>query len=147
MICEEKCTVHFQGSYFWGDAQVLGYGRLKKIVQIKDTLNKKKSIPCWCWSRGLVFFFRIFLRFVLLLLLLNSGKIVIPHDHLLLLLQILYLVLFKSLQRQYELSISGRVDLAFFCNGYVAIYFQLSVLKSCPPCAAIIQQVLHCYLW
>ena len=37
----------------------------------------------------------------------HSGKLAIPHYHLFLLLHILHLVLFKSLQRQGELSISG----------------------------------------
>ena len=43
---EEKHTAHFQGCYFWVDAQVLGYGILKKMVQGKDTMNNKKSPPC-----------------------------------------------------------------------------------------------------
>ena len=84
------------------------------------------------------------MRLVLLLLLHHSGKLVIHNDHMFLPLQILHLVLFKSLQQQGELSISGdswvvfwwarygnrrlsflgRSDLPFVRNGFVAIYFQ-----------------------
>ena len=80
---------------------------------------------------------------VLLLLLYHSDKIAIPHYHLFLLLQILHLVLFKSLQHQVELSITGDIrvvlwwdiygnrrlsflkidDLPFVRNGFLAIYF------------------------
>ena len=42
-----------------------------------------------------LFFLHQFLRFVLPLLLHHSGKLAIPRDHLFLLLQILYLFLFK----------------------------------------------------
>ena len=83
-----------------------------------------------------------FWRFTLLLLLHHSGKLGIPHDHVFLLLQIMYLVLFKSLQRQGKLSISGyshvvfwwdrdgyrrlsflrRANLPFIWNGFVEIY-------------------------
>ena len=54
--CEEKPTFRFQGCYFWGDAQVLGYGRMKRMVQGKDTLNKKQIIPFRCWCHGPLFF-------------------------------------------------------------------------------------------
>ena len=84
-----------------------------------------------------------FLRLVLLLLLYHSGKIAIPHDHLVLLLQILHLVLFNFVQLQGGMSISGdscvvfwwarygnhqlsflkRADLPSVWNGFVAIYF------------------------
>ena len=83
------------------------------------------------------------MRLVLLLLLYHGGKIAIPHDHVFLLLHILHLVLFKLLQRQGGLGISGdihiafwwvrdgnrrlslgkRADLPFFKNRFVAIYF------------------------
>ena len=144
MIREEKHTVHSQGCYFWGDAQVLGYGVLKKIVQGKYTMNKNQRLSCWHWWHGLLFFLHQFLRLVLLLLLYHSGKIFVPHYHLFLLLQILHLVLFNLLQRQCELSISGdsrvvfcwdkdgnhrlsflrRADIPFVRNGFVMIYFQ-----------------------
>ena len=84
-----------------------------------------------------------FLRLFLLLLLYHSGKIAIPNYHLFLLLQILHLILLKSLQRQGNLIISGdsrvvfwwarygnhqlsflkRADLPSVWNGFVAIYF------------------------
>ena len=111
------------------------------MVQGKDALNKNQSLPCWRWCHGPLFFFHWFLRFVLLLLLHHSGKLAIPRDHL---LQILYLILFKSLQHQGKLSISGDIrvvfwwardgnrrlsflgisDLPFVRNGFVTIYFQ-----------------------
>ena len=132
-----------QSCWFWRDAQVLGYGILKKMVQGKDTLNNNQSLTCQSWWHGLLLFLHKFLRFVLLLLLHYSGKIAIPHYHMFLLIQILHLVLFKLLQRQGELSISGdihvvfwwaryvncrlsflkRSDLPFVRNGSVAIYF------------------------
>ena len=121
----------------------MGYGRLKKMIQWKDTPNEKQSLPCQSWCHSPLFFLLQFLRLVLLLLLYHSGKIAIPHYHLFLLLQILHLVHFKSLQRQGKLSISGdsrvvfkwvkdgnrhlpflkRADLLFVRNGFVAIYF------------------------
>ena len=145
MIREEKHAVHCQGCYFWEGAQVLGYGRLDKMVQGKDTLNKNQSIPCWRWLHGPLFFIHQFLRFVLFLLLHQSGKIAIPHDHLFFLPHILHLILSKSLQLQGELIISGdsqvvlwwavygnlclsflkRADIPFVRNGFVAIYFNL----------------------
>ena len=143
MNCEEKYTVYFQGCYFWGDTQVLGYVILKKMVQGKDTLKNNQSLPYRHWCHGPLLFLHLFLSLVLLLLLYHSGKISIPHDHLFLLFQIIHLVLFKSLQRQGELSISvdtrvvfwwtidgnfrlsflKRADLPFFRNGFVAIFF------------------------
>ena len=147
MIRDEKHTVHCQGFYFWGDAQVLGYGRLKKMVKLKETLNKNQRLPCWCWSHVLLFFLQQFMRFVLLLLLHNSGKFAIPHDTMLLLLRILHLILFKLLQRQSELSISGRADLRFVQNRFFMIYFWPSISKSCPPRAAKMKQGLRPYWW
>ena len=85
----------------------MGCGILKKMVQRKDTLNEKQSFPCWSWCHGPLLFIHQFLRFVLLLILHYSRKIVIPNYHLLLLLQVLHPVLFKSLQLQGELGISG----------------------------------------
>ena len=113
------------------------------MVQGKDTMNENQILPCWSWCYGPLLFLHRFLRFVLLLLLHHSGKLAIPHDHMFLLLQILHLVLFKSLQRQGELSISGdsrvvfqwaidgncrpsflgRAGLPFVRNGFVAISF------------------------
>ena len=69
------------------------------MMQGKDTLNKNQSLPCRRWWHGPLFFIHRFLRLVLLLLLHHSGKIAIPHYHLFLILQILHLALFKSLQR------------------------------------------------
>ena len=132
-----------QGCYFWRDTQVLGHGRQKKMVQGKDTPNNNQSLPCRHWWHGPMFFLHSFLCLVLLLLLYHSGKIDIPHYHMFLLIQILHLVLFKSVQRQGELSISGyihyafwwardgnnrlsflkRADLPLVRNGFVAIYF------------------------
>ena len=76
----------------------MGYGRLTKIVQGKNTLNKNQILPCQGWWHGLLFFLRRFLKLVLLLMLYHSGKIAIPRYHMFLLLQILHLVLFKLLQ-------------------------------------------------
>ena len=121
----------------------MGHGKLKKMVQVKDTLNNNQSLPCWRWWHGALLFIHQFLRLILLLLLYYSGKINIPHYHLFLLIHILHLVLFKFLQRQGKLSISGdihvvfwwdrggnlclsflkRADLPFVWNGFVAIYF------------------------
>ena len=141
------------------------------MVQVKDTLNKNQSLTCRCWWHGPLFFLHRFLRLVLLLLLYHSGKITIPHYHLFLLLQILHLVFFKSLQRQVELSISldscvvlwwardgnrrlsflKRADLPFFRNGFVAnlflTYFCPSVSKICPPGTATMRKWLRHYWW
>ena len=107
-------------------------------------LNEKQSLPCLCWCHSPLFFLHWSLRFILLLLLHHSDKPAIHHDHLFLLLQILHLVFFKSLQHQGELRISGysrvfiwwardcnrrlsflrRADLPFVWNGFVAIYFR-----------------------
>ena len=146
-IREEKHTVHFQGCYFWGEAQVMGYERMKKMVQGNYTLDEKQSLPCQSWCGGPLLFVHRFLCFFLFLLLHNSGKLTITHDHMFLLLNILQVVLFKLLQRQDELHISGRANLQFFWNEFFAIYFWLSVLKSCPPCAAKMQRWLHRYWW
>ena len=121
----------------------MGYVRLEEIVQGKDTLNKNQSVTFWRWRHGLLFFIHWFIRLVFLFLLYHSGRIAIPHYHMFLLSQVMHLVLFKSLQRQGEMSISGdirvvlwwsrdgnhclsflkRADQPFFCNGFVAIYF------------------------
>ena len=93
---------------------VLGYGRLKKMLQGKDTLNEKQSLPCWRWRHGPLFLLHRFLWFVLLLLLYHSDKLAIHHYHMFLLLQILHLVLFKLLQRQDEMSISGDSRVVFW---------------------------------
>ena len=85
----------------------MGYGRLKKMEQGKDTLNNNQNIPCQSWWHGPMFFIHIFMCLVLLLLLYHNGKITIHHYHLFLLLHNLHLFLFKSLQRQVELIISG----------------------------------------
>ena len=61
-----------------------------------------------------LFFLRQFLRLVLLLLLYHNGKIAIPRYHLFLLLQIMSLILFKALQRQGELIISGDSRVVFW---------------------------------
>ena len=147
MIRKEKHTVYFQGCSFWGDAQVLGYGRLNKRVQGRDMMNEKQSLPCWRWCRGLLSFLRWFLWFALLFLFRNIGKLVIPHDHLFLILNILYLILFKSLHRKGELSISGKSDLPFVWNIFVAIYFRPRVSKFCPSRAATMHQILCHYQW
>ena len=120
-----KHTVHCQGCYFWGDSQVLGYVILKKMMQEKEILNEKQSLPCRCWCHGQLLFINIFLRFFLLLLLHHSGKIAIPRDHLFLLLQILHLVLFKSLHRQVDMSIYGdrRVVLWWDIDGNLRLSF------------------------
>ena len=144
-LSAKKNTVHCQGCYFWGDSQVMGYVRLKRMVQEKYTLNEKQILPFRHWCRGPLLFIHQFLHFVLLLLLHNSGKLDIPHDNMFLLLHILHLLLFKSLQYQGKLSISGRSDLPFVWNGFVAIYFWLSVSKICPPLAATMQRGLRRY--
>ena len=87
----KKNTIHCQGCYFWGNAQVMGYGILKKKVQGKDTMNEKQRIPCRYWCHGTLFFLHKFLRFVLLLMLENSGKLTIIHDNLFPLFQTLHL--------------------------------------------------------
>ena len=149
----------------------MGYGRLKKMVQGKDTLSKKQSLPCRRWCRGPLFFLHELQRSVLLLLLHHSGKLAIPHDNLFLLLQIMHLVLFKFLHRQGELSISGdihfvfwlyrdgnrrllflrRSDTPFIRNVFVGIYFwpifDRQFRKSYTPCAATIRRRLRRYRW
>ena len=112
-------------------------------------MNKKQSLPCRSWCHGLLFFLRLILRFVLLLLLHHSGKLVIPRDHLSLLLQIFHLIHFNSLQFQGKLSISGdsfgvfwwdidgnyglsslrRVNLQFVQNGFITIYFWPTLVR------------------
>ena len=109
--------------------------------------NEKQSLPCRNLCCGPLFLLHIFLRFFLLLLLHNSGNLAIPHDHLFLCLNILHLFLFKSLQSQGELSISGRADLPFVRNGFFAIYFRPSVSKIYPSRALIMQQGLRRYWW
>ena len=114
------------------------------MVQGKDTLIEKHRFPCQSWCHSPKLFIRPFLRFVILLMLHHSGKIAIPRYHLFLLLQIMHLILFKSLQRQGNLRISGdrhiffwwprdgnrrlsflrRADLPSVWNGFVAIYFR-----------------------
>ena len=73
-----------------------------------------------------------------LLLLHNSGKLSITHDHLFLLLHIMHLILSKSLQRQGEISISGRADMPFFRTDFLQPIFDrqfrkfvLLVLQQC----------------
>ena len=117
--------------------------KTEEMVQGKVTLNKNQSLTCRCWWHGLMFFLHRFQCFVLLLLLYHSGKLAIPHYHMFLLLQIMHLVLFKSLQHQGEMSIYGdscvvfwwaidgnlhlsfmkRADVLFVQNRFVAIYF------------------------
>ena len=77
----------------------------------------------------MLLFLHQLLRFILLLLLHNSGKLAILHDYMFLRLQILHLVLFKSLQRQRELSISGRADLPFVWNRFVVTIFDRQFRK------------------
>ena len=106
-----------------------------------------------------------FYDFVLLLLLNHSSKLAIPNDNMFLLLKILQLFLFKSLQIQGELRISEdirvvfwwardgnsrlsflrRADRPFFRNGFVAIYFWPSFSKSCLPRAATMRRRLRRY--
>ena len=76
------------------------------MVQGKNTLNEKQSFHCRNWWHGPLLFLHQFTSFVLLLMLHQSGKLAIPHDRVFLLIQILHLVLFKSLQRQGEMRIS-----------------------------------------
>ena len=107
-----------------------------------------------------IFLFQ-FLQFVLLLLLHHSGKLAIPHDYMLLLLQILHLFLIKSLQRQGGLIVSEdirvffwwaryrniclsflrRAYLLFFWNEFVAIYFWPVSKKFTPPA------IMRSYPW
>ena len=68
----------------------MGYGRLNKMLQGKDTPNEKQILPCHSGCHGPLLFIHQFMSFVLLLLLHNSGKLAIPHDHLLLLLWIIF---------------------------------------------------------
>ena len=84
----KKNSFYFQGFYFLGDTQVMGYGILKKKVQGNYTLNNKQTLPCRRWCRGPLLFLHKFMCLVLLLLLHNSGKLAIPHGHLLLLLNL-----------------------------------------------------------
>ena len=131
------------------------------MVQGKATLNKNQSLPCRSWLHGPLLFIHLFLRLVLLFLLYHSGKIAIPRYHLFLLLLILHLVLFKSLQRQGKLSIYVDIrvvlwwcidgnhrpsflksaDLPFFRNGFVAIYFRpISVRQFRKVVLLVLQQ-------
>ena len=141
------------------------------MVQVNDTLNNNQIPPPWRWWRGLMFFLHRFMRLVLHLMLYHSGKLTIPQDHVLLLLQILHLFLFKSLQRQSDLRISGdsrvvfwcardgnrrlsflrRADLpfvrnVFFCDLFLS-YFHPSVSKSSPSGAATMWRWLRRYRW
>ena len=97
------------------------------MVQGKYTLNENQSLPCWHWLHGPMFFLNRFLRFVLLLLLHHSGKLTIPHDHLFLLIYNLHLFLFKLLQTQGELRISGDICVVFWWARYGN--FRLSFLR------------------
>ena len=92
----------------------MGYVRQNKMVQGKDTLYDKKILPCRRLLHVPLLFLHWFLRFTLLLLMHHSGKLTIPHDNVFILLQILHLVLFKSLQRQGELSISSDSHVVFW---------------------------------
>ena len=116
-------------------------------MQGKDTMNKNQSLTCRRWFHAPLLFLHKFLRFVLLLLLHNSGKLAISHDSLFFILQIMHLVLFKLLYNKGELSIFGRADLLFVRNRFVAINFWPSVSKSCLPRAETMQQGLHSYRW
>ena len=140
----------------------MGYVRLKKVLQGKDTLNNKKSPSCWHWCHGPLSFLHIFLRFFLLLILQHSGKLTIPHDNVFLFLHILHLALFKFLHHKVELIISGDIHVVFgwardrnraycfwghliyhfFRNGFFAIYFWPSVAKICPLRAAPVQKAV-----
>ena len=143
---------------------------MKKMVQGKDTLNKNQSLPCQSWWHGPLLFLHQFLRFVLLLLLNYSGKLAIPRYYMFLLLQILRLFLFKSLQRQGDLRISGdscvvfwglKMAIGAYNSGGELIYhlfgtnfwdlfssyFWPSVSKSFPRCDTKIRQGLRHYRW
>ena len=92
----------------------MGYWRLKEIMQGKDTLNKKQIPNCLIWCHGPLFFIHRFLSFVLLLLMYHIGKLAIPCDRMLLLIQIMRLIIFKSLQHKGELRISGDSRVVFW---------------------------------
>ena len=126
-----EATPKFWGMEYW------------KQIASKGHANDKQNLICLHWWHGPLFFLHKFLRFVLLLMLHHSVKLAIPHVHMFLILQIMHLFLFKSLQHQDELSISidirvvfwwarygncrlsflKRSDLPFVWNGFVAIYF------------------------
>ena len=104
---------------------------------------------------------------VLLFLFHHSGKLVMPYDHLFLLLHIMHPVLFKLILSQGGLIIYGdirivfwwlpidenlhlsflsRVDLPSVQNRFVVIYFRPSVSKRCTLPVTTIRIVLrHCY--
>ena len=75
---------------------------------------RRKAFPVGVDAMARCSFSIDFYDFVLLLLLNHSSKLAIPHDHLFLILHILHLVLFKSLQHQGELSISGDIRVVFW---------------------------------
>ena len=84
------------------------------MVQGDDTLNKKQSRPCRHLCPGLLLFLNHFFCFFLLLLLNHSGKLAIPHDHILLLVQNIHCVLFNSMQDQVNMSISVDIHIVFW---------------------------------
>ena len=99
------------------------YGRLKKQVQVKYTLNEKHSLPCWRWCHVPLCFLHRFLRFVLLLMWYRSVKLAIPHYYMFLLLKIIHLVLFNSLQHQGDLVISGKLIYHLFVTDLLQSIF------------------------
>ena len=69
---------------FWG------MENRRKWCKERTNQMRSKTFPERSWFHGLTFFIHQFMSFVLLLLLHNSGKLTIPHDHILLLLQIIF---------------------------------------------------------
>ena len=112
---------------------------------------------------ALLLFLNQFMCFFLLFILHHSEKLAMSHYYLLLLLQILHRVLFKSLQHKGELSISGDSRIVFWwdrdgnhayhfwgdlihhffgTNVLRSVYFCPSVAKSYPPRAATIRRAI-----
>ena len=126
---------------FEGTPKFWGMEVWRKWCKERTRWTRSKGFPVGVHDMSQYYFSIYFLRLVIFLLLYHSGKIAIPHYHLFLLLEILHLVLFKSLQRQDELSISGdsrvvfwwardgnrclsflkRADLPFVRNRFVAV--------------------------
>ena len=145
----------------------MGYGRLKKMVQGKDTMDEKQSFPCRRWCHGPLLFLHQFLRFVLLLLLHHSGKITTP-------MIICYffsrfctsssssLCSAKASWASMDISTlsSGGIETAivdyhswweliyhFFGTYLLQSIFDRQFQKICPPHAATMRRGLHHYRW
>ena len=122
----------FMGIICW-TISILGYLNSSYFIQIAKNLlrswfvdgahmlnhiitprNQQNSTFFHYISLWIRFFLHRFLRFVIIFMLHKIVKIDIPHDNFFLLLHIIHPFLFKLLQHQGDLTISGRANLPFF---------------------------------